>query len=447
MPPRIPQLPTRPSGTGRRRRGAVLLLAGAVLATACTDGQIDVRSVAAAGWSSFGGNALNSNFAYPASPKDLTLSWSRPTGGPITAPVTISGRYNVGVTSATANGCNTFIFDPRAGRKTICRRMGAGVELDSMLTDQYDNTYLGEAGTFYSYNAGGTVRWRVPTIGLAVSAKFAAPELVLVATTQGQLMLINTQTGRRAAPDLVLRAETFPDQPKAGLGDCVTARPNCPIAASPAVDDRRERFYLNYWPQNSLASEVRALEYGTVRGTRVIRSAWTTPIAGGVIGTPTLSADRATLYVFDRIGNIHALATDTGKPRWSFAIGSYGFGTMSVSPDGLIIPTGVIGAPLTAIRDRSTKAEIAWQRNDLQIVSLSTLTSAATAWTVTRVGPEQRLELTEVSAKDGSTRRALPMPGAVGFATGVAVAPGGEIATATNLGEVYYFDRPAKNRD
>lgn len=38
------------------------------------------------------------------------------------------------------------------------------------------------------------------------------------------------------------------------------------------------------------------------------------------------------------------------------------------------------------------------------------------------------------------------MPGAEGFATGVAVSPSGQIATATNIGEVFFFDSK-KNTD
>ncbi|NED65085.1 pyrrolo-quinoline quinone, partial [Streptomyces sp. SID10244] len=95
----------------------------AVVVSACSDGEVDVRSVAGPGWSSYGGNAANSNFSYPPVPDDLALSWTRPTGGPVTAPVTISTQSNVGVTSNTASGCNLLILDPHSGRKNFCKRM------------------------------------------------------------------------------------------------------------------------------------------------------------------------------------------------------------------------------------------------------------------------------------------------------------------------------------
>ena len=76
-------------------------------------------------------------------------------------------------------------------------------------------------------------------------------------------------------------------------------------------------------------------------------------------------------------------------------------------------------------------------------MSLSTLTESKTAWTVVRDPGNGALSLTEVSASDGKTLRTLPLPEAVGFATGVAVSARGQIATATNIGKVYFFDSKA----
>lgn len=68
------------------------------------------------------------------------------------------------------------------------------------------------------------------------------------------------------------------------------------------------------------------------------------------------------------------------------------------------------------------------------------LTSAGTAWTVVRDAGAQTLSLTEVSTTDGKTKRSVPLPDSGGFATGIAVSSSGQIATATNIGEVYFFD-------
>ncbi len=80
-----------------------------------------------------------------------------------------------------------------------------------------------------------------------------------------------------------------------------------------------------------------------------------------------------------------------------------------------------------------------WARTDLKTVSLSALTNSGTAWTVIRTA-DDGLALTEVSAQDGRTLRTLPLPEAKGFTTGVAVSPKGQIAVATNIEKVYFFD-------
>ncbi|RPA12925.1 PQQ-binding-like beta-propeller repeat protein [Gordonia sp. OPL2] len=422
---------------------AIVVTVIAVIVSACSDGHIDVRSVAGPGWSSYGGNAANSNFAYPSVPDDLALAWTRPTGGPVTAPITLSNQSNVGVTSNTASGCNLLVLDPNSGRKNFCKRMRSGIEVNALLVDQFDQPYVGEETTFLAFNAGGAIRWRLPVLGVPLSAKFAAPGQILIATTRGQLLLVDTQTGELAAPEVRLRPDADPDDPTFGFGECVTNGPRCAIPSPPAVDTQHERFFVNFWPQGAIASQVRGMDYSTADGGRSIRELWHADIPGGVVGTPTLSADGATVYAFSRLGRIVALDAASGKTRWTYENGGYGFATMSVSPDGLIIPTGVLGAPLTLLRDAGDHAEQVWQRKDLAAVSLSTLTAQNTAWTVVRDQDRDSLSLTEVSSTDGTTKRSLPLPESGGFATGVSVSPSGQIATATNIGKVYFFDSKA----
>ncbi|MFW0791956.1 PQQ-binding-like beta-propeller repeat protein [Gordonia sp. CPCC 205333] len=431
----------------RRLSGAVRVAVGvatvAVTATAlvsCSDGHIDVRSVASPGWSSFGGNAANSNYAYPSVPDDLALRWSRPTGGPITAPITLSNQSNVGVTATTPSGCNLLVLDPNSGRKNFCKRMRDGVAVNSLLVDQYDQPYIGESTAFLAFNAGGAIRWRMPVIGVPLSSKFVAPGVVLAATTQGQVLLLDTQTNTFVAPEVRLRPDIHPEDGLYGFGDCVTNGPRCAIPAPAAVDIGAERMFINFWPNGAIASQIRALDYSVVDGKRAVREAWHADIPGGVIGPATLSADGKTVYTYSRLGQIYALHADTGKVKWRFENGGYGFGTMTVSPSGDIIPAGVVGAPLKMIHDAGDHAEQVWQRDDLKSVSLSTLTEAKTAWTVVRDAGKDSLSLTEVSSTDGKTKRTLPLPDSVGFATGVAVSPKGQIAVATNIGKVYFFD-------
>ncbi|QRY61144.1 PQQ-binding-like beta-propeller repeat protein [Gordonia sp. PDNC005] len=429
------------TGAARLRRSSRLLVVAALAAvvaligTACSDGHHDVRQNAPYGWPMYGGNAANANFTYSQVPDDLQLIWNRDVGGAITAPLAINGSGDVAGVAKTASGCNLNVFDQRAGRKNYCKRLGDGSPLSTPLFDQIGQPYVGEAGMFFAFNGGGAIRWRYPTYGVPLSAKFAAPGRVLVATTQGQVLLLNAQTGDLAAPEALLRPDTNVD-PTVGLADCTVGGPACAIAAPPALDLGAGRAFLTVFPKGARSSQVKAMTYTD----GAITDLWSADIGGGVMGPPTLSADGKTVYSFGRDGKLYALDAATGTVRWSHDVGGHGFATLSVSPDGILVPAGALGGPLTILRDKGSSVEVVAQRDDVQTAGLGTQTSAGTVWAVARDG--ESLALTEFSTADGATKRTLPLPGAKGFSTGVAVSAWGSIAVGTSNGTVFFFYRP-----
>ncbi|MEZ5209740.1 PQQ-binding-like beta-propeller repeat protein [Gordonia sp. (in: high G+C Gram-positive bacteria)] len=430
---------TRRARASRPAAVVVLLAVAGLLLSACSDGHHEVRAIPAAGWPVYGGHGDNANYTPVTAPGGLSLKWQRPTGGPITAPLTLNANGDVGVTARTTNGCNLFVFSNTNGRKNFCKRMADGNQFNAMAFDQYSQPYVGESGMFLAFNGGGAIRWRMPTIGLPFSAKFAGPGQVLSVTQLGQILLIDAQTNRFDAPEVRLRPNADPAQPLFGLGDCISGGPLCAVSAPPAVDAGHERFYLNYRPDGAPAAQLTAMSYAEGRDGRRITGVWNAPVPGGMVGPATVSPNGETVYAFGRDGKLYAFAAGDGRQRWSYDLGGYGFATLSVSPGGVLIPTGTIGAPLTILKDDGDKAELRAKRDDVQAVSLATQTGKDTAWTVVRTGPAQKLVLTEFSTADGATKRSLDLPEATGFTTGVAVSSYGRIAVATNLGEVYYF--------
>ncbi len=418
---------------------AALAVVSALLLSACSDGHQEVRALPAPGWAVYGGTAGNTNATPAIAPGGLKLVWTRPTGGPITAPLTLNRYGDVGVTARTPGGCNMFVFDQYSGRKTFCKRLREGAQRNALAFDQNSQPYIGEETTFLAFNVGGAVRWRMPVIGVPLSAKFAGPGQVLMSTTQGQLLLLNAQTNTFEAPEVRLREDADPDDPRFGFNDCLNGGPLCALPAPPAVDTEHERFYLDFRPQGSAGAQLLAMSYAAGPDGRALTKRWSVDVPSGMMGPATVSADGATVYAHGRDGALYAYSAEDGAQRWRHDLGGFGFATLAVSPDGLIIPTGGLGTPLTILRDRGDAVEVVAQRTDLQTVSLSTITGADSAWTVVRTGADQHLVLTEVSTADGTTKRSLAMPGATGFATGVAVSAGGNIAVATNLGEIYYF--------
>ena len=85
-----------------------------------------------------------------------------------------------------------------------------------MLVDQYENIYIGRAGTFFGLNGSGDTRWEFGVVGVPVSAKFAGPGSVLMVSHLGQILLFDSQTGKLQAPGIALRAGCRPRQTPRG---------------------------------------------------------------------------------------------------------------------------------------------------------------------------------------------------------------------------------------
>ncbi|MCF8606780.1 PQQ-binding-like beta-propeller repeat protein [Gordonia sp. HY442] len=430
----------------RRRRSSrlvfvVLTAVLAVVASACSDGHHDLRAQPAAGWSSSGGSGANANFTYAGVPDDLRLSWTRPAGGRVLAQVAISSGGDVASTSQAPSGCDFQVLDQRSGRKNFCRRLGTESALNTAFYDNLGQPYIGKAGLFVAYSNGGAIRWRLPTAGLGLSAKSAGPGRLLVATTGGQVLLVDTQTGDLAAPQKRYRPKPKEADPTAGAAQCAAGGPACAIAAPPAVDVAAKRTFLNVFPQGAKNSQLTALTYADADGTEKIDPLWTVDLGGGMAGPASLSADGRTVYAFGRDGKLYAVNAADGRVRWSHQLDDSRFATLSVSPDGTLIPAGSLGSPLTILHDDGSHVTEVARRDDVQLAGVGTQTAAGTAWSVVRDGPDEQLVLTEFDTKTGKTKRSLPLPDASGFSTGVAVSATGQLVVASTNGTLYFFDR------
>ncbi|GAA4677001.1 PQQ-binding-like beta-propeller repeat protein [Gordonia humi] len=431
----------------RRRRSslvfAVIAAALALVATACSDGRIDVLAKPSAGWASFGGNGANANYAYPVVPDDLKLSWTRPAGGPVTAQVSIDAGGNVAASAKAPVGCDFQVLDQRNGRKNFCKRLGPGSAMNTAFYDQLGQPYIGKAGEFFAYNGGGAIRWRASTSGVALSAKSAGPGRIVLATTGGQIMLLNAQTGDPATPQLRLRPKPPKNtDPMAGVDQCASGGPACAISAPPAVDIASGRVFVNVVPAGAKTSQLTAVSYRDPAGKEKLSTMWTADLGGGMAGPASLSADGTTVYAFGRDGKLYAVDAADGSVRWSHDLDGHGFATLSVSPDGTLVPAGGLGSPLTVLHDDGDHASEVARRDDVQMAGVGTQTSAGSLWAVVREGADSALVLTEFDVKTAKTKRSLPLPEATGFSTGVAVSAVGQLAVATTDGTVYFFSRP-----
>ncbi|MFE3190266.1 PQQ-binding-like beta-propeller repeat protein [Nocardia sp. NPDC059240] len=438
--------------TGRERRtrtGAkVLALTGAGLfaLTACAYGSTKVDDIGVGpgkGWPLAFRDAHNSGSTPVTGSRKLALNWSRPVGGPVAQPVMIGGDGQLYVTTRTS-ACEILSFQMPTGRKRFCNPMGPSAVDGGSAVDGTGNVYVGDDGAVNSFNNLGQPRWRTPAAGTPVSVQFTGDGNVLSVTQSGQIDVMSRQTGDRKVPTVQLLGDpdflTTPalNRPPDGQGleDCATGGPQCPVANVSAVDQKSGRFYATVWKPGEGDAELVALTYNG----KNVQTDWSAKmLTEGSATSPALSADGSTVYVGDNTNRLLAVDASTGKTKWTQDLGFPARGGISVS-DGLLVPAGDEGH-LMALRDKGDRAEIAWERKDLELRGRPVQTAGGTGYTVAPIG--DKLTLVTFDTKSGATVQSNELPGAEGSTVGTSVGEQGEVVVATRIGELFTF-KPEK---
>lgn len=425
-------------------RTAALATVAALTVVACGGGQGTIDASAPGSWPVAHGDARNSNTTERSGLSEGSLSWSRPLGGTVVSPVSIAASGQMFVSSYTESGCNLFSFEIESGRKRWCNRIGPAVASQTPLVDSVANVYVGDDGGISSFNDHGQLRWRTPVYGVPRSARFLGDGSVLAVTQLGQMNVLDTQTGLSRVPihDLVAPPEFLesPDTdflpPDAGLGECATGGPECPVSAAPAVDLDASDIFLVLWRPGAIAPQLVSLHYDA-DATPAVTERWSSELLpAGVASSPVLSSDGSTVYLADVDGRLSAFDTADGSSKWTFGVGVGASASPSVSADGTIVPSGG-GVALQSIRDEGDSASLSWIRDDLRQVGVPVQTADDTVLTVTGRGDE--LALSSVDAASGSTISDRAVPGASGFTVGTSIGPDGQVVTSTYLGEIFTY--------
>ncbi|MBL1079223.1 PQQ-binding-like beta-propeller repeat protein [Nocardia sp. 2] len=428
-----------------------LAAAGLLTLTACGSTTVDdIRVGPGKGWPAAFHDARNSGASPVTGSRNLSLSWARPIGGPIGAPVTVGEDGQMFVTSRTPT-CAIFSFQMENGRKRFCNPMGPGGNSSAAsaiaagaAVDGTTNVYVGDDGGLYSFNALGQPRWRTPVAGVPVSVQFTGDGNVLSVTQFGQVDVLSRQTGHREVSTVQLLGEPdflkFPNLARpadgTGLEDCATGGPLCSVANVSAVDGDSGRFFVTVWQPGQRAASVEALRYDG----KEIHREWSAELLNGGSGaSPALSADGSTVYVGDNENRLLALDTADGRTKWVQDLGFPVRGGISIS-DGLLIPSGDEGH-LLALRDQGDSAEIVWERKDLGLRGRPVQTSGGTGYTVAPIGTG--LTLVTFDTATGATVDSDELPDAEGTTVGTSIGAEGEVVVATRIGELFVF-KPEK---
>ncbi|KXP06471.1 PQQ-binding-like beta-propeller repeat protein [Tsukamurella pseudospumae] len=434
---------------GRRARTLGATVAAAAVLASCTPDTTWVYADDSAAWPGMYGDSRNNSYADRDAASSLVPAWTRDLVGPNTVQPAISNRGVLSVTARTDAGCTTFSLELTVGRKTYCRRDAAGADLQAPVVDQFEYTYLGVPGWLYSFNPDNQVRWRYPTAGTPLWIKLAGDNTVLAVTHLGQMVLVDTHDGTAAGAAIGLLPQVSANDNGGGIEDCATNGPGCPVSGPPAVDTSAERAYVVVGA-NGAPSKVMAVDYGKTGNRHDLRYAWERKdLPDGAVGSPSLSADRSTLYVNLRGKKLAALDAKTGETKWTHDLGYQSAVPPSVSPDGIIVPAapGLQRGSFVALQDEGKSAREVFKRTDVAMISPATQIRGGIGYAVVRSWAGVQSQLIEFRTDTGTTLRTFDLPDSVKSASGVSIGPDGELVTVGNDGTVYAFTSGRRTGD
>ncbi|MFR9752071.1 PQQ-binding-like beta-propeller repeat protein [Nocardia sp. 004] len=427
--------------SSRKRVAAVLATTGVLTLSGCGTDVDDITAGSGKGWTAAHHDGRNSGSSPVIGTRKLTLSWSRPIGGPIAEPVTLGPEGQMFITTRLPN-CSIFSFQMETGRKRFCNTLGPTAISAPTVVDGMTNVYVGDDNHVNSFNYMGQPRWRTSVVGTPVSVQFTGDGNLLTITQAGQIDVLSRQTGTRLVPtarlldepDLPVRSALSRPTLGTELDDCFAGGPECPVANISPIDASNGRFYVTLWRPDEPTAALVALRY-TDGG---IQQEWSARLLErGSATSPTLSADGGTVYVGDNSNRLLALDTADGRTKWVKQLAWTPHGGISVSRDGLIIPAGDDGY-LLALRDEGDTVEVAWERKDLALRGTPVQTAGNTGYTTAAIG--EGLNLITFDTETGATIDSDVLPRAQGSTTGTSVGAEGEVVVATRIGEIFAFE-------
>jgi outer membrane protein assembly factor BamB len=430
--------------TGRRR--SLAALSAAVLAIAlggCGNTDSWVDTAPAPGWPAQYGDASNSSYTATAGATSLTLRWTRSVKGELAAGAALNGRSWVALNAQTPAGCSLMEWEnDENGRQRWCTRLFQGGGFSSPLFDGFDNVYVGQPGAMLAFPPTQWIRWRRPVIGMPLTPRFLSNGQLLVVTHLGQVLVFDAHRGTVVGSPLDLVDGVNPTDPARGLSDCEPAGPDCPVAAAPAFSAASDLIVTSLWEPGAKAATLVALKYHPGQHPLLTRD-WTSGAVGaGVLASPALSHDGATVYVNGRDNRLWALHAADGKPKWSVDLKFLAQTPPAVLPSGLVVSGGGPDTRLVAVKDAGDHGQQVWRRDDVSPLSSTSLAGSHAGYAVVAGGPgpgSSGLSLLVFDPADGHTINGYPLPAASGYPVGVAVGADRRVLVATSVGQVYSF--------
>lgn len=395
-------------------------------------------SAYAPGWSAVHADASNSDYTPLEGARRLTLAWQRQLPGGINLGPTIDPTGRVFVTQGSASvDCHLHALDGKTGEELWCSaEVDQFAVASSPLLDRDGRLFLADSEAMHAFDREGRLLWETLILGVPLSAQFTPEGRLVFITHVGVVYVLRRETGEPMLPPL----ELIPGvewTPADGMNACLLGTPACPAANTLAVD-RTGRLIFTFWAPGEPQAGVRAMRY-TERPAPRLEHLWSNDsLPGGSASSPDVSADGTRVYVNDNVDSLHALDVETGLTIWSYRIGFAPGGSPSLSPEGLIMPSGSALGVVLAVRDEGTHASLVWQRDDLINRGVPTQAAGNIAYpTVSRGGREN--DLVVIDTTNGELLDRKPLPGTTAFSVGTTVGPDGTVYVPTFRGQLFAF--------
>lgn len=397
------------------------------------------RSAYAPGWSAVHADASNTDYSPVQGATDLTLRWQVRLDGAINLGPTIGPDGRVYVTDNSNDaGCHLHVLDGATGGTIWCSsKVDRFAVASSPLLDRDGRIFLADGTAMHAFDRDGNVLWKTPIVGVPLSAQFTPEGRLIFITHIGRIYVLRRETGTPMLPPL----ELIPGRtwtPAESMAACLQGRAGCPSANTLAVDQATGRFFFTFFAPGAPQAGMRAMRYAEDPAPSLTALWSNDDLPGGSASSPDLSADGTRLYVTDNVDAMHALDAATGARIWRFPIGGAPGGSPSLSPDGVLMPSGSAQGVMLALRDDGPSASLLWRDETMLNRGVPTQAAGGISYATVSAGGYLN-DLVVLDTATGAVLDRERLPGSTVFTVGTTVGPDGTVFVPTFLGHLFAY--------